>query len=544
MSCLYENINLDCFLNEVCSNPEKIQENVLMDILENNASSELALKWDFASIKNSRDFSENVPVCEWEDFEPYAQKCREGKKNVMFPGEPELFIITSGTTGDSKLIPESKDSISIKRNISNLRFEAIREIRNNVFDKKILPVTNNGEFGKTEHGVPYGSASGVTLNTASEQWLKKLAFPIEIMKVIDPDSLDFLRMRFALEHDVSIIIGNNAARIKHLFELVENRFSDIVDAIEEGVVGNIDIPNDIEGILNSYLKPDKKRAAELRKLLNYKKITPDLYWRGLSVISCWLAGSVGRYSSDLKKYLPDSICLWDCGYGATESKFNIPLRPSDPSGPLTVHSAYYEFIDTDNPDRILKAHQLEKNKIYEILCTTYSGLFRYRMHDLITVTGFSGKTPEIKFESKSGDVINICGEKISAFVLIDAVLNSIKDTGIETEGWCVAPDFENKKYLFYIEPVDCSRCNKADALMFAEAVQKHLCANDILPYGLFCRQNLLSPAAVRFMKKGWIKAWMNELHNKKGLGVEQIKLPICVKTLPLPEYTDESIKYE
>jgi len=541
MSCLYEKVNLDFFLDDICGNPEEVQERVLLDILKNNSPSELAEKWNLASVKNSSDFSENVPVCEWEDLEPYAAEIRKGKKNVMFPGDPELFIITSGTTGDSKLIPETGNSIAVKRNIADLRFEAVRRVRNNAFDNKIFPVSNNGEFGKTEHGIPYGSASGVTLNTASEHWLKKLAFPIDVMKVIDPDSLDFLRMRFALEQNVSIVIGNNAARIRHLFELAEDRFSEIISAVETGTAGNADIEYDIKEKIECHLKPNPERAEELKKLMNSKTISPDLYWPGLSVVSCWLAGAVGRYSSELKNFLPDSVCLWDCGYGATESKFNIPLRPFDPSGPLTVHSAYYEFIDTDNPDRILKVHQLEKNKIYEILCTTYSGLYRYKMHDLITVTGFCGKTPEIKFESKSGDVINICGEKISASVLIDAVINSVKDTGIETAGWCVAPDFDNNRYIFYIEPADDSRRTGADSSAFALAVQKHLCSNDILPYGLFCRQKLLKPAAVRFMKKGWVDAWLNDMRNKKGLGAEQIKLPVCVKTPPLPEYADERV---
>jgi len=543
MSCIYENINLDSFL-ELCHSPEIVQEEVLKDILEKNSFSELGREFNIASINNSDDFAKKVPVCEWEDFEPYARKFRLGEKNVMFSGYPELFIITSGTTGDSKLIPESNNSIAIKRNIANLRFEAMRKICRSAFDNKILPVANNGEFGKTEHGIPYGSASGVTLNTASKKWIERLAFPIEIMKVIDPDKLDFIRMRFAMEKKVSIVIGNNAARIKHLFELAENRFSDIIDAIEHGIIGNIDLNEDIKNRLELHLNPNPERAAFLKQFAGKGKITPDLYWHDLSVVSCWLAGAVGRYASELKAYLPESVLLWDCGYGATESKFNIPLSPDLPSGPLTIHSAYFEFIDPDNPVEILKTHQLQQGKIYEILCTTYSGLYRYKMHDLIRVTGFCARTPEIKFESKSGDVINICGEKISACVLIDAVLKSIEDTGIKAVGWCVAPDYEKNRYLFYMEVSDVSLRNNENAAKFASAVQKNLCANDILPYGLFCRQKLLTPAVVVFMKSGWIEAWMQDLHNKKGLGFEQIKLPVCVKSQPLPEFIDESIKYE
>jgi len=539
----FKNLSLGSFL-DLCQKPEETQASVLKNIILEHASTELGRKLGLDKIRTTSDFAEKIPIGEWESFEPFTEKCRRGDVNVMFQGKPSLFIITSGTTGESKLFPESEDAVNIKRNIANIRFEAITKICPGAFSGKLFPVANSGVFGYTEQGIPYGSASGVTLNTASEKWLDLLAFPIEVMDETEPDALDYLRMRFALENDVSIIIGNNAARIKQLFELVNNNFSGIVESIENGVVGNVKISESLSSVLNKKLKPNPDRAIFLKnQYKKLKKITPLLYWPNLKIVSCWLAGSVGRYAVDLRNELSENVMLWDCGFGATEAKFNIPLRNDDPSGPLAIHSAYFEFFDPADPEKILMTHELEKDGVYEILCTTYSGLYRYRMHDLVRVTGFCENTPELKFETKTGDVINICGEKISAHILMDAVLKASGENEIELTAWCVAPDYADNRYLFCVELKNNIQIDRKSMDFFAEAIQKNLCANDILPYGLFCRQGLLQPAKIVLMKNGWARQWLNLFQKNKGLGPEQIKLPVCVESVPIPELTLEVVCY-
>jgi len=36
-------------------------------------------------------------------------------------------------------------------------------------------------------------------------------------------------------------------------------------------------------------------------------------------------------------------------------------------------------------------------KQYELVVTTYEGLYRYRSEDIVEISGFSGSTPKYKF---------------------------------------------------------------------------------------------------------------------------------------------------
>ncbi len=110
---------------------------------------------------------------------------------------------------------------------------------------------------------------------------------------------------------------------------------------------------------------------------------------------------MGRYVEQAKSFFSGNVIFFDVGYGATEGKFNIPLAPDDPTGILTTYGAFYEFKPLDG-DSFLLAHETKRDESYELFVTTYSGLYRYPMHDIVKVTDFEGTTPKIVFERKNG----------------------------------------------------------------------------------------------------------------------------------------------
>lgn len=62
--------------------------------------------------------------------------------------------------------------------------------------------------------------------------------------------------------------------------------------------------------------------------------------------------------------------------------------------------------------------------------TNYSGLYRYALHDVVRVQGFTGKTPNIFFVNKSVEVANLAAEKISGAVLADLIGRVLADAGL------------------------------------------------------------------------------------------------------------------
>ena len=49
----------------------------------------------FSKIKTYDDFKKQIPICDYEDLDPYIQKVILGQKNILWPGRPLYFSKTS-----------------------------------------------------------------------------------------------------------------------------------------------------------------------------------------------------------------------------------------------------------------------------------------------------------------------------------------------------------------------------------------------------------------------------------------------------------------
>jgi len=537
---LDKNITISDF-KKFCNQCELIQNQVLLDIIDINKETEIGKKYNFSKITTIDDFKKNVPVMEWNNIKDYAKETEKGTPNLIFNGLPELFIITSGTTGKSKIIPESKTGLLAKNITTTLRMNTLLGHLPKILDGKILPMANSAVIGETECGIPYGTASGITLINAPEKWRKMMPYPIEILKIENSDALDYTIMRFAIENDVRMIICNNAGRLEQLAQIAKKYAQEIITDIATGKISDkIEIPVNLKNQLLHSIFPNPAKAEQLKKnITNTAHFTPKEYWPNLQVISCWLAGSVGNYVKNIKHLFSDNVQFMDCGYGATEGKFNIPLELNNPAGPLAIHAGFYEFTPLDDKNHFLSAHQLQDGKSYEIYCTTYSGLYRYAMHDIIKVVGFTGTTPNIQFESKTADFANICGEKISPEMLKSILQTTSKTLNIPIKHWCLVVDSKNRYYNFCIELSEEELSLKKDTSnAMATVIESELYGDGTLPYPVFRKQELINPATVTLMKPGWHEAWFNS-KKEKSTSANQIKLPLVCKIIPLKEYIEK-----
>ena len=116
---------------------------------------------------------------------------------------------------------------------------------------------------------------------------------------------------------------------------------------------------------------------------------------------------------------------------------------------------YFEFIsadDLDNPNpKFLQLHELEKGKRYSIYVTTYAGLYRYNMNDLVEVTGFFGKIPTIQFIQKINGIISMTGEKLHEKQFIEAVKLAQEETKTDLRFFVGFADIEDSVYHWYYE---------------------------------------------------------------------------------------------
>jgi len=533
---VHEPTSLDDFLS-LCKRCEAIQRDILHDILRTNADTAIGRFYTFDTINAVSDYRERINILHWKDLEPYAKKLARGESDQLFMGRPPYFICTSGTTNTIKYIPESEKGRLAKSLTTRLRLEAIVRHAPEIMQGKMLPLVNNAVEGYTEANIPYGSASGITLVTAPRAIQEMVAFPMAVLDIGYAEALNYVIMRFAVEADVRAIFCNNGGRIEQLCLNTEAEADSIIDDIENGTLQYGDtLAVDVYTALQASLKPNPQRAHELRKAREVSgRFLPHVYWPKLQVLASWLSGSVGRYMSSVRPLFSEKVLFFDLGYGATEGKFNIPLHPEETAGPLAIHAGFYEFSPVDAPDTFLMAHEVEIGQEYALFITNYSGLYRYAMDDVVRVKDFIGTTPQIVFEHKTGDILNLCGEKVAASSLIPLIRSTID---AEIRHWCVAMDSTQKRYHFCIELRHSIDDSAETVQKYADRLERAMLDKTLI-YPIFRRQNLLQPLVVSLMKGGWTEQLYAE-HTKPGQSRAQVKLPLVTATLPLQKFIQES----
>lgn len=511
----------------LCEQPAQTQEAVLLDIVRSNAHTEIGRRLGFDAATDVAAFRARVPVSHWVDYADASERLRAGEADLLFAGEVKHFINTSGTTGGVKYIPESEAGAQAKAVTGRLRTGAIMACAPSVLKGALLPLSNSPSMDTTAAGVAIGSASGLTLAAVPEEIRSRMAFPIEALGIPEQASLDYVLLRFALAQDVRAIVVNNAGRAEQLFLKAREQAQALIDDIAGGTLcASLALSAPLREKLQAALQPNPQRASELAALLQQNRFTPRGYWPQLRVFSCWLAGSVGRYTDSIRAYLPEGCCLFDCGYGASEGKFNVPLREETAAGPLALHAGFYEFVPLDGGEPLL-AHQLKDQTAYHLLVTTYSGLYRYDLHDIVRVDGFTGATPNIQFESKSGEIANLAGEKVTAADVARAVALLPEAQRQAMRHLAVYPSPDERCYVFCIEARHPGALNGAELAPLLDAALRQTG----FVYNICRGQELVRPARVQLMQSGWLDA-LYEARTQPGATRAQVKLPLILAATP------------
>ena len=78
--------------------PHEVQNEVLINLVKSAKSTFIGKKYNFESIKNYQDFSNQVPITNYEDISELIERSRMGEKNIFWPSEIKWFDKSSDTT--------------------------------------------------------------------------------------------------------------------------------------------------------------------------------------------------------------------------------------------------------------------------------------------------------------------------------------------------------------------------------------------------------------------------------------------------------------
>ncbi len=469
--------------------PRHSAENTLRTILYLAKDTEYGREHHFDTILHATStsdffllYQQFVPVNEsFETLRPYIERHKNGERDVLFPGKPDMYATTSGTTSEPKWVPMTHKYLKdVYGKMSHVWTWNFVKHRNRIFGGHIFPIVGKEVEGYAPDGTLFGSVSGVLVRDIPPIIKKHYVAPAAVMSIPEYGARNYALMRLALQHrDVTLWATANPSTILELMRTVDEHAEELIMDIAHGTLSDkFEIPDDIRETLKPYIFTKPERAQELKQLLQaHGRLLPKDYWPWLQYLSTWKCGNTKIY---MEKYMDafnwEKTYYQELGYIATECRFGFPLDDTNESV-LFPHFHYYEFVAEDELDKpnkhFLQIDELELGKRYCAYVTTFSGLYRYNMNDLVEVGGFYRKTPTVHMISKVNGIVSMTGEKLYEPQFIQAVHEAEKETKIKTKFFVGFADVEQSLYHFYFEFVDDSiRQNQADA--FAKVVDEHL----------------------------------------------------------------------
>ena len=462
-------------VNHFTKNPMKAQEKTLKKILKKNKNCELGKKFNFANINSIADYQKMVPLSTYDDYAPYVDRMINNKENnIMFTGWNVRYCSSSGSVGKPKILPKSVKDLWTMQCVGFSGTVATSAHYLKKYKNKKMPA-QMGPLVLILTGHPL--EDGKMCNGAAQIPLLYL-LPITRFFCTSPNSLlvpeheelldtSYLQLRFALEERKVSYIGSLVITlVTTMFDYLKENWEMLCDDIEKGIINpNIKITPEYRAEYEKKFKPNPKRAAELRK--EFEKgfqdpIAPRI-WPKLT----WAYGMVGSnlkvYVEKLRKYIGDDVPIHGMGFAAAEGFFAMATKLDTHDGTLLPHTLFYEFLpinDDDEDDidegKALLIDQLEVGKKYELVVSNFSGLYRYRMEDVVQVTGMHNNTPTIEFLYRRNLGMNLANEKTTTEMVDMAAKQTADEMGNEFVGHSLYADYSTNppRYCMLAEAVN------------------------------------------------------------------------------------------
>lgn len=524
---------------EACANPREFQLERMKTLVYRARETEFGKAHDFASISDYDSFRAKIPVGTYDDFEPYLLRMVEGEKNVLIPDEPFFFGRSSGTTGTPKYIPVTPIYTAEYRLPRRVWARQVVQAFPGLVRGKILTMHSPKVEGHTPAGAPFGSVS-VGLSTTPGAVEKALtgnpldAVPRSVYLLEDFDLKYYAILRFAAQETISLAAAVNPSTLvlfaKKLDEHAERLARDLHDGTLEG----------FDGPARAALRknPNAARRIEASKAKHGYVVATEL-WPKLVGLCCWKGGSAPFYGPQLERYYP-SLPALDYGFLATEGGMSIPLSPDSKGGVVAVLGHFLEFVPEAGGDPRL-ADELEVGERYRVLISGSHGLYRYDINDVVECVGHYGKTAEIAFVHKGGNMLSITGEKIAESHVVDAAGRAENETGVRVAGFSVTCELgDPPRYLFGVEPAEA--IDEAGAKKLLASFESAL-ASVNMEYDAKRTSQRLGPPAICVLESG---AFDRERKRRVSEGApdSHVKPPHLAKDGALLERLGIAARYE
>lgn len=419
-------------IKSYASNPQQIQEEELFYLLDEAEETLWGRVCGFSEIQTVKQFQEQVPICTYEDLEPFIDRARAGEEDLLWPGKTPWFAKSSGTTNSkSKYIPVTKEGLWENhyrggKDATTLYLWSNEETQ--VYKGKMLIL--GGSLIKNEANIIEGDISAIMIQNT-------------------PMVIDMFR---APSRDI-ILMSEWETKIEAIID----------NTINENITCLSGAPAWVLTLL--------KKVMERAGTNNLLEVWPNL--------ELFIHGGISfhPYREQYKKIIPSEKMHYMEAYNASEGFFALQNDLNDPGMLLMLdYQTFYEFmpleeLGKDKP-KTYTIQEVELGKNYALIITNSNGLWRYMIGDTVQFTSLYPH--KIKITGRTKYFINAFGEELIAENAENALDKTCKQTGALVKEYTVAPIYmagKNKgchQWLVEFEK------HPHDLNEFAEILDKHI----------------------------------------------------------------------
>ncbi|XP_004289743.1 PREDICTED: probable indole-3-acetic acid-amido synthetase GH3.1 [Fragaria vesca subsp. vesca] len=554
------------FIEQTTRNAAGVQERVLAEILSRNAETEYLRRYKLGGATDRKSFKSKVPVITYEDLQPEIQRIANGDRSPILSAHPiSEFLTSSGTSaGERKLMPTIQEELDRRQSLYNLLMPVMN---------LCVPGLDKGKglyflFVKSESKTPGGLLARPVLTSyyKSEHFKTRPYDPYNVYTspneaILCADSFQsmYTQMLCGLleRHQVLRLGAVFASGLLRAIRFLQLNWQQLAADIRTGTLNSKITDPELKECMERTLKPDSELAefvAEQCGEENWEGIITRI-WPNTKYLDVIVTGAMAQYIPTLDYYsggLPMACTM----YASSECYFGLNLnpmcKPSEVSYTIMPNMAYFEFLPYDpnsmglDPTRLVDLVDVEVGREYELVISTYAGLYRYRVGDILRVTGFHNSAPQFHFVRRKNVLLSIDSDKTDEAELQLAVDNASKLVLEKLNASVVEyTSFADTKtipghYVIYWELLvkDSAEPPSSESLsQCCLAMEESL--NSVYRQ---CRvaDNSIGPLEIRVVKSGTFEELMDYAISR-GASINQYKVPRCVNFTPIMELLDSRV---
>uniref|UniRef100_A0ACD6ABW2 Uncharacterized protein n=1 Tax=Avena sativa TaxID=4498 RepID=A0ACD6ABW2_AVESA len=562
------------FIEETTTNVDLVQERVLAEILARNAEAEyLSSNCGLDGTAADRaTFRAKVPVVSYEDLQPYIQRIANGDRSAVLSTRPiTRFITSSGTSGGQrKLMPTVEDEGGRQQLLGSLVTSVINLHFPGVDKGKGLYFLFVREETKTPSGLmaaPILTSYYKTQHFTDAHSRNRHTSPRAAILCGDAAQSMHAQMVCGLcqRHDVLRVGSSFACVLLRAIRFLQLNWEQLATDIEAGVLSEervTDAP--LREAVAGILRPDPGLAQFVRAECgngDWAGIVTRI-WPNTRFLDVIVTGAMAQYVPTLRYYsggLP-MVCT---AYVSSECCFGLNLRPlCDPyqvSYTIMPTMGYFEFLPVDHDhdhetgadkrkQLLVDLARVEVGREYEPVITTYAGLSRYRVGDVLRVTGFHNAAPQFQIVRRQNVILSIEYEKTDETELQRAVERA--SALLRPHGASVAEYTSHActrripgHYVIYWELLLVTRSGAADKV--GKETLERCCLEMEEALSTVYRQSRVAdgsigPLEIRVVRPGTFEELMDYAISR-GASINQYKTPRCITLADMVELLDSRV---